>query len=212
MDQVLKWFEDLRLIAIIRSSSADDAEEMIKAASAGGFRIFEISMQTPQAPKLLELHSKQSEFLFGAGFVTDGEMAQRAINAGAKFLSTPYTDKDVITVAKNNGNFVIQGVFTLNEAVTAAQLGADMIQIYPASAAGGSRYLKSLRGALPSLKLAAGGGVDLETAPEYLKYCIAVFLNKALFAKPLVRSDNWNELTERARLFTQKLEASKIAK
>ena len=212
MNQILKWFEDFRLIAVIRSSSADDAEEMIKAASAGGFRLFEISMQTPHALKLLEHHSKQPDFFFGAGLVTDGEMAQRAINAGARFLSTPYTDKDVINVAKNNEGFVIQGAFTLNEAVNATQLGADMVRIYPAYAAGGPPYLKSLRAALPSLKLAAAGGVDLATAPEYLKYCIAVFLNKALFARPLVRYDNWNQLTERARLFTQKVEASKVAK
>ena len=212
MDTPLKWFEDYKLIAVIRSSSAEDAEEMIKAATGGGFKIFEISMQTPQAIRLLETHSKKEGFLFGAGTITDGEMAQRAINAGARFLSSHYTDRDVISVAKNNDVFVIQGALTPTEAVNAYQLGADLIKIYPVALAGGPAYIKSLRGPLPFLKLVAGGSVELENALEYLKYCVALSLGKAIFDKALVRANHWPEITERARQFTQKLEAMKVSK
>lgn len=212
MDPALKWFEEHRLVAVIRSSSPDDAEEMIKAASAGGLRLFDISMQTPQSVRLLETYSKREDLLVGAGMVTDGEIAQRAINAGARFLSSPYTEKDVISVAKNNDIFVIQGAATLTEAVAAYQTGADVVVIYPSSAFGGPSYIRALKTSLPFLKLAASGGVDLENAFEYLKYCVAVFLDSALFTRPLVRSDNWNEMTERARQFSQKLEPPKVAK
>lgn len=212
MEETLKWFEGERFVAVIRSSSPEDAEEMIKAATAGGFKIFEISMQTPQAVRLFETHSKQEGFLFGAGSVTDGEIAQRAINAGAKFLASYYTDRDVISVAKNNDNFVIQGVFTPTEAVNAYQFGADLVKVYHAGVAGGPEYMKALRGNFPFLKLAAEGGVASENAFEYLKYCNSVFLRKALFDRPLVRTNNWAEITERARQFTQKLEAMKVPK
>ncbi len=212
MDNVLKWFEDFKLIAVVRSSSAEDAEEMIKAASAGGFRLFEISMQTPQAIRLLETHSKQEGFLFGAGTVTDGEMAQRAINAGAKFLSTHYTDHEVVSVVKNNDSFLIQGACTPTEAVNAYHLGADLVKIYHSGFAGGPNYLKVLRNNLPFIKLVACGGVTQENAFEYLKHCVAVSMRKALFDKPLVRSDNWAEITERARQLSQRLESLKVAK
>lgn len=212
METPLKWFEDCKLIAVIRSSSAEDAEEMIKAATAGGFRIFEISMQTTQSTRLLETYSKKEGFLFGAGMVTDGEMAQRAINAGARFLSSHYTDRDVINVAKNNDGFVIQGAMTPTEAVNAYQLGADLIKIYDVRFIGGSAYLKSLRGPLPFLKLVADGGIECEDVLEYLKHCVAVSIGKSLFEKTLVRSDKWTELAERARQFTQKVESLKIPK
>lgn len=212
MNGTLKWFEEHRLIAVIRSGSAEDAEEMIKAATTGGFHIFEISMQIPQAIRLLETYSKKEGFLFGAGTVTDGEMAQRAIKAGAKFLSSHYTDKDVISVAKNNDIFVIQGALTPTEVVEAYQLGADLIKIYPVELMGGPNYIKSLRGPLPFLKFLASGGVTMETAFEYLKYCLAVTLGKGLFDKTLVRTNNWSEITERARQFQQKLEALKVSK
>lgn len=212
MDQIQKWFEDSKMIAVIRCGSAEDAEAMIKSAAAGGFRIFEISMQTPQAIKLLESNSKKEGLLFGAGTVTDGEIAQRAINAGAKFLSSQYTDRDVISVAKNNDSFVIQGAFTATEVMNAYQAGADLIQIYNAGFAGGPHYLKSLREIFPFIKLVALGGVSFENGFEYLKHCIAISLRKALFDKSLIRSDNWSEITERAKQFTQKLETLKLTK
>ncbi|MBN1687786.1 MAG: bifunctional 4-hydroxy-2-oxoglutarate aldolase/2-dehydro-3-deoxy-phosphogluconate aldolase [Candidatus Omnitrophica bacterium] len=208
----LKWFEDYKFVAVIRSSSAEDAEEMIKAASAGGFKIFEISIQTPQAMRILESHSKEAECLFGAGMIADGEMAQRAINAGAKFLSNQYTDRDIISVAKHNDCFVIQGASTPTEAITAYRMGADLIKIYHAAFVGGPEYLRSLKANIPFIKLMASGGISMENAFEYLKYCSAVCLRSSVFDKPLVRSDKWGEITDRARQFTQKLEPLKVPK
>src|SRR5688572_22368474 len=131
MDSNFKWFEDFKLVAVIRSGSAEDAERMIKAASAGGFKIFEISTQTPQALKLVESWSKKEGFCFGVSSVQDGEAAQRAINAGARFLASGYTDPEIINVARSNDSFVISGAATPTEAFTAYQLGADMARIYP---------------------------------------------------------------------------------
>lgn len=212
MNGTLKAFEEHRLIAVIRSGSAEDAEEMIKAAINGGFHLFEISMQTPQATKFFETYSKKEGILVGAGTVTDGEMAQRAIKAGARFLSSHYTDRDVINVAKNNEVFVIPGAATPTEAMEAYQLGADLIKIYPVGLLGGPEYLKSLKGPFPFLKLIASGGITLESAFDCLRYSLAVTLGKGLFDKALVRSNSWSEITERAHQFNQKLEALKVPK
>jgi 2-dehydro-3-deoxyphosphogluconate aldolase / (4S)-4-hydroxy-2-oxoglutarate aldolase len=212
MNPVLKTIEENKLIAVIRSSSSDDAEAMINAAVAGGFRIFEISMQTPQVIRLLETFSKKDNLLFGAGSVTDGEMAQRAINAGAQFISTPYTDDEVINVAKHNNVFVIQGALTPTQIVNAYQLGADLVMVYPITPSGGPQYLRAVRNSLPSVKLITAGGVNLDSLFEYLKDSIAVCIKQSLFERPLVRTDNWREITERARQFNQKLETIKVSR
>ena len=210
--EVLKFFEEHRLVAVIRTSSAEDAEEMIQAAIRGGFHLFEVSMQTPQALKLLETFGKKDSLLLGAGTVTDGEMAHRAINAGAKFLATHYTDRDVISVAKNNDSVVIAGAATPTEAFNAYQLGADLIKIYPAGFLGGPLYFKALKGPLPFLKLAADGNVEADHLMDYLKYCQVVCLTSALFEPALVRSNKWAEITDRAKQLTQKLESLKVPK
>lgn len=213
MSAVLKKIEENRLIAVIRSGSAEDAEEMIKAALAGGFRIFEVSLQTPQALRIIEAYSKKEGILVGAGTVTDGEIAQRAIKSGASFVSTPYTDREVIIVAKHNASFAIQGALTPTEVMNAYQMGADLVMINPIASSGGPQYLKSLKNAVPSsTKLIVAGGVSLESVFDYLKDSLAVCVKQSLFEKPLVRTDNWQQITERARQFSEKLETIKVSR
>lgn len=208
---VLKTIEESRLIAVIKSSSAKDAEAMIEAAMEGGFKVFELSTQTPQANRIIETYNKKG-LLIGAGTVTDGELAQRFIHAGARFISTPYTDKEVIAVARHYGVFSIQGAVTPTEIINAYHLGADLVMVYPIAPAGGPQYLKALRSAVPSLKLIAAGGISLESVFDYFKECIAVCIKQSLFERPLVRHDNWQEITERARLFSRLIEPVKASR
>lgn len=205
MHPVLQKIEKQKLIAVIRSSSAADARAMINAAMHGGFTIFEISLQNPQVMKLIKEFSQKKNILIGAGTVTDGEMAQRAIHAGAAFVSSPYTDLDVIAVAKNNNIFVIQGAMTPTEIVNAYKEGTDLVMVYPVTPCGGPQYLRSIRKALPSCKFMVSGGVDLESVFQYLKESVAVGVKQSLFETPLVRNDNWKEITAKAKKFNQRL-------
>lgn len=212
MDETLKFFEENKFVGVVRTSSNEDAEEVLRAVTEGGIKIVEITMTVPQATRLIENWSKKEGLLIGAGTVTDGEMAQRALNAGAKFLASHYTDREVISVGKNNGTFLIQGAVTSTEAVNAWQLGADLIKVYPVEAFGGPRYLRSMKGPLPFLKLMASGEITLENAFDYLKYACAVAIHQPVIDKALIRSHHWQEITERVRQLTQKLESLKVPK
>jgi len=212
MDETLKFFEENKFVAVIRTSSSEDAEEVLKAVTAGGIKIVEITMTIPQATRLIESWSKKEGLWVGAGTVADGEMAQRAINAGAKFITSHYTDRDVISVGKNNNVLLIQGAATPSEAVNAWQLGADLVKIYPIEAFGGPPYLRSLKGPLPFIKFMASGEIPLENVFECLKYACAVAIHQPIIDKALIRSNNWQEITERCRQLTQKLESLKVSK
>ncbi len=212
MHPVLKSFDEAKFVACVRSSSPADAEVMMKAAMDGGFSIFEISTITPQAFRLIESYSKKENLLIGAGGIADGEVAQRAINAGARFISSNVTDREIINVARHNDTFVIQGAATPTEALLAHQYGADCVKIFPAAFIGGPDYLRSIRECLPFIKLVAEGGIDQVNAFEYLKYCAGVFFDRTLYDRNLVRQDNWTEITERAKRLTQKLESLRLSK
>jgi 2-dehydro-3-deoxyphosphogluconate aldolase/(4S)-4-hydroxy-2-oxoglutarate aldolase len=212
MDETLKFFEENKFAAIIRTSSAEDAEQMLNAVTSAGIKIVEITMTIPQAIRLVENWSKKEGLLVGAGTITDGEMAQRAINAGAKFLSSHYTDREVMSVGKNNNTFLIPGAFTPTEAVNAWQMGADLVNIYPVEVLGGPAYLRSLKGPLPFVKFMASGEITLDNAFDFLKYACAVSLNHAFFDRSLIRSNNWTEIAERTKALTQKLESLKVTK
>ena len=212
MNETLKFFEEHKFVGVIRTSSNDDGEEMLKAVTAGGIKIIEIAMTIPQATRLIENWSKKENLLVGAGTVTDGEMAQRAINAGAKFLASHYTYREVISVAKNNDTLIIQGAATSTEAMNAWQLGVDLVKIYPVESFGGPEYLKALKGPFPFIKFVASGQITLENAFDYLRYACAVSLNQFFFDKGLIRSNNWTAITDRTRQLTQKLETLKVSK
>lgn len=212
MDDVLKFFEENKFVAMIRTSSNEDAEELTKAVTAGGIKIVEITMTIPQAGRLIENWSKQEGLLVGAGTVTDGEMAQRAVNAGARFLTSHYTDRDVISVGKNNNTFLIQGAVTPTEVVNAWQLGVDLVKVHPVEFLGGPAYIKALKGPLPFVKFMASGQIPSESIFDYLKYSCAVTVTKTVFDRTLIRAHNWSEITERVRQLTQKLESLKVPK
>jgi 2-dehydro-3-deoxyphosphogluconate aldolase/(4S)-4-hydroxy-2-oxoglutarate aldolase len=162
--EILKFFEENKFVAVIRTSSHEDAETMLQAVTAGGIKILEITTTIPQSMKLIENWSKKEGLLVGAGTVIDGELAQRAINAGAKFISSHYTDREIASVAKNSETFLIQGGVTPTEAVNAWQLGADFVKVYPAEFFGGPQYIKALKGPLPFIKFVAAGEITAENA------------------------------------------------
>lgn len=211
MDDPLKFFEEQKIIAVIRTNEYGDADAISKALIDGGIRIIEITPTVPQSTKLIESLSKLDQILVGLGSVTDGEQAYRAINAGARYVSSHYTDKSIFTVCKNNNAFVIQGAATVNEAIEAYNLGVDLVKIYPVNFLGEVPYIHRLRRSFPFLKLVPSGGVNLENFLEYVRAgAIACAIGRSLCDKTLIRAHQWTEITERAKQFCQKLESLKV--
>lgn len=212
MEDIFKIFDEHKLVANIRATEHEDAAQLAKAVLAGGFKILEISMSVPQAPRLIEALSKNG-VLVGAGSVSDGEMAQRAINAGAKFIASHFVDKIILTVCKNNNVFVIQGAATPTEAMDAFNSDVDLIDLYPIDVLGGPSFAKRLKRSLPITRLMASGGINCDNFLEYLKVGVnAVEVGSAICDKSLIRAHNWAEVTERAKKFQQRLETIKAAR
>ena len=214
LDDVLKFIDDNKLIAVVRTSDAEDASAVAHAILAGGFKVIEISMNTPQAAKLIETLSKKENVFVGAGSISDGETAQRAVNAGAKFISCHFTDKAILTICKNNSTLVIQGAATPTEIMDAQEIGADLINLYPIDLIGGSLFLRRIRKLFtgPS-RFVVCGGVNCENFMDYLRDgAMALEIGSSLSDKALIRAHNWQEITERAKKFQQKLETLRVAK
>src|SRR5204863_6198560 len=60
------------------------------------------------------------------------------------------------------------GALTPTEVVAAWQEGADIVKIFPSELTG-PKYIKALRAPLPQIRLMPTGGVNLDTAEEFLK-------------------------------------------
>jgi 2-dehydro-3-deoxyphosphogluconate aldolase / (4S)-4-hydroxy-2-oxoglutarate aldolase len=158
------------IVAVVRSP---DWQQLVDVASAlvdGGVTVMEITFSVPNALEVIrQVHAALGDrILLGAGTVLDPETARAAMLAGAEFIVAPTLNLKVIKLCRRYDKLVMPGAFTPTEILTAWEAGADIVKVFPADV-GGPNYLKALRGPLPQIRLMPTGGVDLNTAADFLK-------------------------------------------
>jgi 2-dehydro-3-deoxyphosphogluconate aldolase/(4S)-4-hydroxy-2-oxoglutarate aldolase len=207
----LNLIEETGVIAIMRAQSSDHLIAAADAINKGGLRVIEVTMNTPDALKIIEdARSRYGEdVLFGAGTVLDAATAQRAISAGAGFIVAPTLNPAMLVVCKQHNLPVLPGCYTPTELITAWEAGADMIKLFPADV-GGPGLLKSILAPLPQLKLVPVGGVNLDTTAEFIEYgAVAVGVGSSLINQKILDSGNLAELTRRAAAFIDQVKQGK---
>lgn len=211
---VLGILEEHRVIAQVRSSIFENVEELSGAIIAGGVQALLISIAVPQRFRFIEtLSQRKEDILVGASHIVTGEQAQKAIEAGAKFISTAFLSKDVTNVCRNSNTLVIQGVQTPTEVMEALHSGADMVQLFPVEFLGGPNYLRAVREPLPPFKFVVGGGVTLDNMVDYIRAgASSVLVDESISDRGLIRDSKWKDITERAKNFVQKIASLKTSK
>ena len=111
-----------------------------------GIPIAEITMTVPKAIDVIShLAKKLPDMVVGAGTVLDTETAQRCMDAGAKFLTSPGLVTEVVEFAVKKDVVVFPGALTPTEVITAWKAGADFVKIFPCAQVGGPVYLRRSR-------------------------------------------------------------------
>ncbi|WP_422925097.1 bifunctional 4-hydroxy-2-oxoglutarate aldolase/2-dehydro-3-deoxy-phosphogluconate aldolase [Singulisphaera sp. PoT] len=169
-DATLKRILDGGIVAVVRAESGESLVKVVKALAEGGVTAAEITFTVPDAVEVIKQVRKEigDEIVLGAGTVLDTETARVALLAGAEYIVSPIVNLDVIRLCRRYDKVIMPGAFTPTEVVAAWEAGADIIKVFPADI-GGPPYLKALRGPLPQIRLMPTGGVDLDTAENFLK-------------------------------------------
>jgi 2-dehydro-3-deoxyphosphogluconate aldolase/(4S)-4-hydroxy-2-oxoglutarate aldolase len=200
--QIVEHIEQLGLVPVIRAPSIELATRAARAVHAGGIDVLEITMTVPDALSVLRLLAAElgSDVLLGAGTVLDAATARACIEAGAQFIVSPGLDIETIEAVHSLDKAVMPGALTPTEVITAWKAGADMTKIFPCSALGGASYLRALRAPLPQVKLLPTGGVDLNTAAQFIHAgASALGVGAALIDLKLLEQQGAQAITERAR-------------
>ena len=189
-------------VAIFRTATTEQALHAAEAAIAGGFRAVEITYGVPNALEVVaHLVRAHSDLLIGAGTVLTREQANQAIDAGAEFLVSPCVIPEMIEVGREREIVTIPGAFTPTEIYTAYSLGADIIKIFPA-VTNGPEYLRAIRGPLPQIPIMPTSGVTFDNVADWFRAgAVAVGAVGSVFDAALIRSGEWDALTQRAREF-----------
>ncbi len=195
---------DIGIVPVVRTTSAESAILAIEAIYNGGIRAAEITMTVPGALKALEKVAGKfgDKIVLGAGTVLDPETARICMLAGAEFFVTPALKLATIEMARRYSKVICTGALTPTEVLTAWEAGSDIVKVFPAGAVGGPKYIKALKGPLPQVEMVPTGGVNLETAGEFLKAgACAVAVGGELVDPKLIKSGQYDEMTKLAQQY-----------
>jgi 2-dehydro-3-deoxyphosphogluconate aldolase / (4S)-4-hydroxy-2-oxoglutarate aldolase len=201
--EVRARIEDIGIIPGVRVGAPDDARFAAEAVYRAGILLAEITMTVPKALEVIShLAKKLPDMVVGAGTVLDIQTAQRCIDAGAKFLTSPGLVPEVVEFAVKTDVVVFPGALTPSEVITAWKAGADFVKIFPCGRVGGPAYLRSLKVPLPQVPLIASGGVNQVSAFNFvLSGATALGIGSELMPHEAVMRRNEEHIHELARRF-----------
>ena len=202
--EILAFISEVGIVPIVRTSSAEGAIRAVEAIYAGGVRAAEITMTVPGAIHALEKLADRfgGKLILGAGTVLDPETARACMLAGAEFFVTPSLRLSTIEMAKRYSKVICPGALTPTEVLTAWEAGADVVKIFPCGNVGGPKYIKALKGPFPQIEMIPTGGVNLETAGDFLKAgACAVAVGSELVDAKTVKEGRFDIIETRARQY-----------
>jgi 2-dehydro-3-deoxyphosphogluconate aldolase/(4S)-4-hydroxy-2-oxoglutarate aldolase len=204
-DQVRARIEEIGIIPVVRSSTAEDALFAAEAVSSAGIPIVEVTMTVPGAIEVMSELARQSpQMIVGAGTVFDVDAAHRCLDAGAAFLTTPGLDLEIVDFALKRGVVVIPGALTPSEVMLAWKAGSDFVKVFPCAQVGGASYIRALKGPFPQVPLIASGGVNQQTVADFIRAgAVAVGIGRDLIQPRAIRDRERNWIRELAHRYVQ---------
>lgn len=205
---------DLGIVAVVRAPEPTGLIDALRALADGGITVAEVTLTVPDALAVITEATRLlgDSILLGAGTVLEAESCRAAIQAGAKFIVAPTLNLKVIQFCNDGDVPVIPGAFTPTEILTAAQNGADIVKVFPADVVGPA-FFKAMRGPLPHIRLMPTGGVDLNTAADFLKAgacCLGI--GGQLVDPKLVAARDLDQIRARAAKYVEVVKRARQSK
>lgn len=189
------------VIPVVVIDDAADAVPLARALVEGGLPAIEVTLRTPAALDAIRaIAAEVPEAVVGAGTVIAPSGVAAAVAAGARFLVGPGWTDALLDAMRASGVPFLPGVSTASEVVALLERGVNEMKFFPAEAAGGIPYLKSLAGPLPQARFCPTGGVSLASAPAYLGLPnVACVGGTWMLPADAVRAGDWARVAGLAR-------------
>ncbi|MGH4027931.1 bifunctional 4-hydroxy-2-oxoglutarate aldolase/2-dehydro-3-deoxy-phosphogluconate aldolase [Actinomycetota bacterium Odt1-20B] len=189
------------VVPVVVVEDVADAVPLARALVAGGLPAIEVTLRTPAALAAIRaIADEVPDAVVGAGTVISPRNVADSVAAGARFLVSPGWTDTLLDAMKGSGVPFLPGVSTTSEVVALLERGVSEMKFFPAEAAGGVPYLKSLGAPLPQARFCPTGGVNLASAPSYLALpnvgCVG---GSWMLPKDAVAAKDWARVAELAR-------------
>jgi len=202
-NEVCAKIQEVGIVPAVRMSSPEDALFAAEVVARGGIPIVEITMTVPGAIEVIShLVKNLPHVIVGAGTVLDLESARLCVDAGASFLTCPGLDLEIVEFAKVEDLAMMAGALTPTEVITAWKAGSDFVKVFPCAQVGGESYIRALKGPFPRIPLIAAGGVNQQTAANFiLAGAAALGIGRELIPAEAVQKRQEGRIRELAHRF-----------
>ena len=197
----LQVMQDAPVIPVIVLNEVKQAVLLARALVAGGIRMLEVTLRTPQALACIEAIAREvPEAVAGAGTVRSAADAQACVMAGARFAVSPGYTHAVGQACRDAGLPLLPGVATGSEIMMAQEDGLTELKFFPAMQAGGPAMLKAWGGPFGDVRFCPTGGVTLQNAPDFLALSNVVCVGGSwLVPADALQAGDWDRITQLAR-------------
>lgn len=197
-DEIKEKLSKIGIIPVVVLEDAKDAALLGKALMEGGLPAAEVTFRTQAAEESLRILAKEfPDMLLGAGTVLTTKQADRAVEAGAKFIVAPGFNPTVVKHCLEKGYPIVPGVQTPSEMEQAMELGLDFVKFFPAEAAGGLNMIKAVAAPYTNLVFMPTGGINEENVRDYLGFKKIVACGGTWMVKSsLIASGDFDKIKE----------------
>ena len=200
-ETVLNRFAACRVIPVITIRDIETALPLAEALVAADMDVLEITLRTDCALDALEtIASADLPALTGAGTIVSEDHVTQASGAGADFLVTPGVSPNLLTALQAYKGPVFPGAASVSEALALCEAGFTAQKFFPAEAAGGARFLKSIAAPIPHIQFMPTGGISPDNAADYLALPNVLAVGGSwMVPQKLIDERDWKGITELAR-------------
>lgn len=194
------------VIPVLVVEDSDSAKDLGSALVTGGLSVLEVTLRTEAALAAITAMRDILGSIVGAGTVLSPEDVQKAVDAGAQFAVSPGVTDTLIAACEKYHLPLLPGASTASEAMSLLERGYTVQKFFPAQAAGGVPFLKSLAAPLPHITFCPTGGITLETAKDYL--ClpnVSCVGGSWLAPAEAIQQQDWDTITRLAQTSVERL-------
>lgn len=193
---IFEEFSKIGIIPVVVLDDAKDAAPLAKVLCENGLPCAEVTFRTAAAEEAIKTMTRDfPDMLVGAGTVLTIEQADKAINAGAKFIVAPGLNPKIVQHCLDQSVPVTPGTQTPSEMEQALELGLKVVKFFPAEPAGGLNMIKAVAAAYVDLKFMPTGGINAKNVRDYLAYNKIIACGGSwMVKKDLIAAGEWDKI------------------
>src|SRR5882762_4906852 len=201
--QIASVMKTSGLVPLFTHDDAKISLQVVQAAYAAGIRVFEFTNRRKNSlevfQELVGQRKHYPDLMLGIGTIMDGATTKIFLDAGADFIISPILKPEMADPCQQQHKHWIPGCATLTEIITAKELGAEIIKVFPGAVLGPG-FVSAVMPVVPDLQLMITGGVEpneknLSAWLNAGAFCVG--MGSQLFTKEIMEKNHWPQIQQK---------------